>query len=110
MIARHWRGWTTTENADQYEALLRNKILPAIRRVPGCQGGYLLRRNPIESNRSDDVEFVVIHLFDALDSLQQFAGPDYANAVIEPEAEALLSRADPVAVHYEIRANTLEAS
>lgn len=107
MIARHWRGWTTAENADKYEALLQNEILPAIRRVRGCHGGYLLRRNPSGNATTGEVEFVVIHFFESLGFLQKFAGPDYAKAVIEPEARALLSHADPVAVHYEMRANTM---
>jgi hypothetical protein len=44
MIARHWRGWTRPENADAYESLLLDNILPSIRSIPGCQGGYLLRK------------------------------------------------------------------
>ncbi len=45
MIGRLWRGWTTTENADAYEELLRTRILPGIHRVDGYQGAYLLRRD-----------------------------------------------------------------
>jgi hypothetical protein len=107
MIARHWRGWTRQENADAYESLLLDKILPSIRNVAGCQGGYLLRKDSTEGEASAEVEFVVIHFFESLDSLQRFAGPDYAKAVIEPEARALLSRAEPVASHYDLRGNTM---
>lgn len=103
MIARHWRGWTTPENANAYEALLRDEIMPSIRRVPGCHGGYLLRGE----SGSSEVEFVVVHVFESLDALREFAGEDYARAVIEPEARALLCRADEVAVHYEVRVDTL---
>jgi hypothetical protein len=28
MIARHWRGWTKVEDADGYESLLKEKMLP----------------------------------------------------------------------------------
>lgn len=31
MIARIWSGWTTADNADAYEALLKTEIFPAIR-------------------------------------------------------------------------------
>ncbi len=109
MIARHWRGWTRPENADAYESLLLDKILPSIRSIPGCQGGYLLRKNSTQGEASAEVEFVVIHFFDSLTSLQDFAGQDYARAVIEPEARALLSRAEPLASHYELRGNTMNA-
>ena len=30
MIARIWNGWTTPENADAYERLLREDIFPGI--------------------------------------------------------------------------------
>jgi hypothetical protein len=36
-----------------------------------------------------------------------FAGADYRTPVFDPEAHVLLSRIEPTANHYEIRANTL---
>ena len=101
MIARHWRGWTTPQNADAYEALLTSKVLPALRGIPGYHGGYVLRSDgPTES------EFVVINLFDSLESVKAFAGADFRTPVFEPEARALLSKIEPTACHYEVRANT----
>ena len=38
MISRLWHGWTTHENADAYETLLRNEVLPGIHRVGGFKG------------------------------------------------------------------------
>ena len=37
MICRIWHGWTTRENADAYEHLLRSEIFHGIadRRIPG---------------------------------------------------------------------------
>src|SRR5688572_4998629 len=99
MIARHWRGWTKTENADAYEALLQQKVLPGLKKLPGYQSGYVLRRE-----LQDEVEFVVINLFESLQVVKQFPGPDYAVAVFEPEARLLLNRSEPLAVHYEARA------
>jgi heme-degrading monooxygenase HmoA len=102
MIARHWRGWTEIENADAYEALLKTKVLPALRGIKGYQGGYILR-----SDGPREVEFVVVNLFDSLEAVKRFAGPDYAVPVFEPEAKALLSRVEPLAMHYEVRACTV---
>jgi hypothetical protein len=53
-----------------------------------------------------EVEFVVVNLFDSIASVEKFAGPNYMVPVFEPEAKALLSRVEPVAVHYEVKANT----
>lgn len=98
MIARLWKGWTTPENADAYESLLREKVLPGLRQIDGYRGGYVLRQDG-----SQEVEFAVLNLFDSLDALQAFAGPDYAVPVFEPEARLLLSKVEPIARHYEVK-------
>ena len=98
MIARTWHGWTTRENADAYEHLLRTEVLPGIHRVDGYRGAYLLRRDA-----GDEVEFVTITLFDSMDAVRAFAGDDFETAVILPEAERLLLRPDAKSVHFEIR-------
>jgi heme-degrading monooxygenase HmoA len=102
MIARHWRGWTKPENADAYEDLLKRKVLPGLKGIDGYQGGYVLRRSC-----NGEVEFVVVNFFDSIVAVERFAGANYAIPVFEPEAKALLSRAEPVAAHYEVRANTV---
>ena len=102
MIARHWRGWTELGNADAYEALLQSKILPGLRKIEGYRGGYVLR-----ADAAAEVEFVVINLFESIEAVKRFAGPDYAVAIFEPEARALLSRIETVAHHYDVRAATV---
>ena len=97
MIARLWRGWTAPENADAYEEFLRTKMFPSIHRVPGYLGADLLRRKD-----GDEVAFVTITRFESLESVRAFAGEDYEQAVVEPEARALLSRFDERSEHYEI--------
>lgn len=98
MIARHWRGWTSVQNAGAYERLLKEKVLPGLRGVEGYCGGYVLR-----SDSNDEAEFVVINFFESLDAVKRFAGPDYTVAVFEPEARQLLSKAEPAARHYDVR-------
>jgi len=102
MIARHWRGWTKTHNADAYETLLKDKVLPGLKDIAGYRGGYVLR-----SDGPEEAEFVVVNLFDSLDAVRSFAGPDYTVAVFDPEARQLLSRVEPIATHYEVRINTV---
>ena len=101
MIARHWRGWTKPLDADEYESLLKSKVLPGLQDIPGYQGGYVLR-----SDGTEESEFVVINLFGSIDAVRQFAGPNYSVPVFEPDAKRLLLRFEPVAVHYEVRVNT----
>jgi hypothetical protein len=102
MIARHWRGWTKAHDAEEYEGLLKNKVLPGLRDVEGYRGGYVLRKDGPE-----EAEFVVVNFFDSLEAVRGFAGPDYSVPVFEPEARRLLSRIEPFATHYELRVNTL---
>jgi antibiotic biosynthesis monooxygenase (ABM) superfamily enzyme len=101
MISRIWHGWTTPENADAYESLLRHEIFLGIqdRRIDGFRGIQLLRRS-LET----EVEFVTIMEFDSLEAIRAFAGEDYEVAVVPPQAQALLSRFDGRSRHYEIRA------
>src|SRR5258708_29098458 len=98
MIARHWRGWTKRHDGDAYEGLLRNKVLPDLKAIAGYRGGYVLR-----NDGPDESAFVVVNLFDSLDAVRKFAGPDYAIAGFEPESKRLLSKFLPSAVHYEVR-------
>jgi heme-degrading monooxygenase HmoA len=101
MISRIWHGWTTTANADAYEALLKSEIFPGIqnRRIAGYRGIQLFRRD-----LKDEIEFVTVMWFDTLDAVRAFAGEDYEAAVVPPRARELLSRFDDRSQHYEVRA------
>jgi heme-degrading monooxygenase HmoA len=100
MISRIWRGWTTPQNADGYEALLKAEIFTGIieRRITGFQGIDLLRREVPEG-----IEFVTIMWFDSLLAVSTFAGNDYERAVVPPKARQLLLRFDERSAHYEVR-------
>jgi len=102
MIARHWRGWTKVGNAEAYETLLKQTVLPGLKAIEGYRGAYVLR-----NDGPDEAEFVVVNFFDSVDAVKRFAGPDYAVAVFEPEARKLLSRVEPTATHYEVRVSTV---
>jgi heme-degrading monooxygenase HmoA len=96
MIARLWHGWTSRENADAYEALLKREILPGIHRVAGYRGAHLLRRDG-----AGEVEFVTVTWFESMDAVRAFAGEDWEAAVVPQEARRLLSRFDARSVHYQ---------
>lgn len=102
MIARIWHGWTSHENADAYEQLLKTEIFRGIADEAG--EGYksiqLLRH---EREEEDEVEFVTIMLFDSLEAVKQFAGEDYTHSYVPAEAREVLKRFDDHAKHYEIR-------
>ncbi len=97
MIARIWHGYTTRENADAYEAMLKPEVLPGISRVKGYRGSYFLRRK-----LGAEVEFITVLLWESLDALRDYAGSDYEASVVPPERRKVLSRFDERASHYEV--------
>jgi heme-degrading monooxygenase HmoA len=100
MMGRIWHGWTTHQNADAYENLLKTDIFPGIaaRSIQGYQGVRLFRRLV-----GEEVEFIVLMKFESLEAVKQFAGEDYEHAYVPPKAQELLSRFDDRSQHYEIR-------
>jgi antibiotic biosynthesis monooxygenase (ABM) superfamily enzyme len=100
MISRIWHGYTTKVNADRYEDLLKKEIFIGIenRKIKGFNGIDLLRRN-----FGEEVEFITIMWFDSIDSVKDFAGIHYEQAVVPPEARDLLSRFDEKSQHYEVK-------
>ena len=97
MIARVWRGYTKTADADAYESMLKPELLPGLSSVKGFRGSYLLRRP-----QGDEVEFITLILWDSLDDVRAIAGPDYGRAVIPEERRKYLTRHDAEAAHYEV--------
>ena len=97
MITRLWRGWTTSENADAYERLLREEILPGIaaRLTSGYRGARMFRRD-IE----DGVEFLTILTFESEDVIRSFVGDDIEVANMPERARALLARFEARAQHF----------
>ena len=98
MIVRYWRGWTTPENADAYQQVVSETVLPGIaaRELEGYHGAYLLRRE-----LDGEVEFATIMLFDSLDNVRAFMGDDYETAHVPPAAREVLARFDERSAHYD---------
>lgn len=100
MISRIWHGWTRPENAEIYEALLKEEIFSGIRsrNIQGFREIQLHRRE-----HGNEVEFITIMYFDSLDAVREFAGEDYEAAVVPPKARAVLAHFDARSQHYEVR-------
>ncbi|PSP74269.1 antibiotic biosynthesis monooxygenase [Halobacteriales archaeon QS_3_64_16] len=100
MIVRLWHGWTTPENATEYERLVAEEVFPEIAREAG-EGyeGYELGRR----DHDETVEYVTITRFDSWEGLEAFAGEDYEQAHVPSNARALLAEFDERAHHYEVR-------
>jgi heme-degrading monooxygenase HmoA len=97
MIVRHWRGRTRADNASAYLDHLRTETLPRLRAIEGHRDAYVLRREA-----GEEVEFVVLTLWDSLESVRAFAGDDYEAAVVPPAARRVLTSFDDRVLHYDV--------
>ena len=99
MICRLWRGWTTPENADAYERIVRGEVIPGIeaRRIPGFRHIDLMKRE-----LGDEVEFQTLMWFESLEAITSFMGEDYSVSHVPAAARAVLNRFDERAAHYEV--------
>jgi heme-degrading monooxygenase HmoA len=99
LICRLWRGWTTPENADAYERIVRGEVIPGIetRKIAGFRHIDLMRRE-----LADEVEFQTLMWFDSLEAIKAFMGDDYSVSHVPPQAQAVLKRFDERAAHYEV--------
>ena len=97
MIARMWRGTTTAEDADTYEAMLKPELLPGLASAPGFVKSYLLRRED-----GQNVEFITIILFDSLEDVRRLAGASFERSIVPEERKKYLLHHDEVAHHFEV--------
>jgi antibiotic biosynthesis monooxygenase (ABM) superfamily enzyme len=99
MICRIWRGWTTPQQASDYENLLVSTIIPSIeaRGIEGFRHIDMMRRHA-----GHEVEFTTIMWFDDLASIKAFVGDDNELAHVPAIAGSVLSRFDERAIHYEV--------
>ena len=100
MIARIWYGWTTRDNAQRYEKLLREEVLLEIaqRAIPGYKGAELF----VREGENDEMEFITLLRFETLDAVKIFAGKQYETPVIPPDARRLLKRHSERSRHYRV--------
>jgi heme-degrading monooxygenase HmoA len=97
MVARTWRGWTRTEDADDYAGYIAETGLRSYRQTPGNRGAWIMRRD--EGGRT---EFVTLSFWDSLDAIRAFAGDDLERAVYYPEDDRFLVDREDRVKHWEL--------
>ncbi len=105
MIARLWRGQAAAASADTYQRHFATAVVPHLKDIPGHRGAYLLRREV-----DGGVEFLAVTLWDSIETVKGFTGPDPDVAVVEPEARAALTGFDDFARHYEVAHSTVRGA
>lgn len=97
MILRSWRGCTRTEDADAYVEYLRQTGVKEYRATEGNRGVFVSRRD-----KGEWTEFLLLSLWDSVDSVRLFAGDDPDAAVFYPADDAFLVQRDVHVDHYDV--------
>ncbi len=95
MIVRIWRGWTRSEDAEEYASYIKDTGISEYEATPGNQGAYLLSR-PVDGR----TEFLTISFWESLESIEAFAGEKIENAVFYPEDDRYLVDRETTVSHY----------
>ena len=97
MIARHWRGLVRRDRAAAYVEHLQSETLPQLVQLAGFLDAKVLRRD-----LSEGAEFLVVTIWESIDSIRAFAGNDVESAVVPPKARDMMIEYDRKARHYEV--------
>ncbi len=104
MITRLWHGRTRLSDADKYAELMKVQAAPAYGSVDGLKKLYFLRRE------DDDVaHFLLITMWDSMESVKEFAGDQPEQAKYYPEDDAFLLEKEATSALYEVYFEKLAA-
>ncbi|NUQ91006.1 MAG: antibiotic biosynthesis monooxygenase [Glycomyces artemisiae] len=101
MILRTWSARATAEGADAYRRYFEGVLLAELRRQPGFQGAHLVAGG---ADGDPDRELMVLTFWESFEAIRAFAGEQFDAAVVEPEAQAVLTGFDRTVVHREVLA------
>jgi heme-degrading monooxygenase HmoA len=86
VIARIWTGATHAADAEAYEDYMREVALPGYANVTGNRAVLMLRR----ARDDDRTEFTMVTVWDGMESVIAFTGPDPDRVVFYPRDERFL--------------------
>ncbi|HXL21383.1 MAG TPA: antibiotic biosynthesis monooxygenase [Candidatus Dormibacteraeota bacterium] len=95
MITRLWSARTTPQLSSAYLEYFEQHVLPELRAISGYVSAQVLT-NPSAAQ----IEILVITVWQSLDAITAFAGPDCESAVVHPAASALLTDYDRRVRHF----------
>ena len=97
MVARTWSARTTAARLEAYVEHFTRNVLPELRALPGFVDATLMRQD-----RGGEIGIFVMTRWTSRDAIRAFAGDDIGRAVVEPEAQAVLTSFDETVQHWDI--------
>src|ERR1700746_1886909 len=86
-IVRTWSATADAAGAGNYSRYFDGTLLPELRKLPGFNGAYLLRR---DLGGAGSVELTTHTFWESAEVIRAFTGDDITVSVVEPEAQAML--------------------
>jgi hypothetical protein len=102
LTVRTWSATAGADGAGNYTRYFTGTLLPELRKLPGFEGAYLLRRD-LDANHT--VELTAHTFWASPAAIRALAGDDITIAIIEPEARAMLLDFDRTATHRTVAAD-----
>jgi heme-degrading monooxygenase HmoA len=97
MIVRLWSARITKAQWKDYLRHFRDSVLPALRKFEGYTSSSVLARP-----KDDEIEILVLTVWNSVTAIDAFAGPDREAAVVAPEAATLLTDYDRRVRHFDV--------
>jgi len=97
MIVRTWPGRTHLSDGDEYEALMKTRAAPDYRAVAGLEKLFFTRRN-----EGDVSHFLLITVWDSIDSVKTVAGANPEIAKYYPEDDDYLLEKEEYSQNYQV--------
>ena len=97
MIARIWHGFTPASKADAYNRVVESTGIRDLRKTIGNRGAWTFRR--IEG---DVAHFIVLSMWDGIEAIKRFAGPEPQKAFYYPEDDDFLIDRSANVEHYDV--------
>ena len=94
---RLWHGEVSIEKADEYEKFMIEKAAPDYGSVDGLLKLYFQRRN-----ENKTAHFLLVTIWDSLESIKGFAGAEPEIAKYYPEDDEFLLEKEKTSSMYEI--------
>ncbi|EEB74546.1 hypothetical protein [Thermococcus sp. AM4] len=96
-VMRLWHGKVPLDKADEYERFLIERALPDYGSVEGLLKLYFTRRN-----EGSIAHFLLVTVWDSMESIKRFAGDRPELAKYYPEDDEFLLEKEKYVQHYEI--------
>ena len=99
LTVRTWSATASGAGAADYSRYFAGTLLPQLRELPGFAGAYLLSR---DLGHDGAVELTAHTFWESPEAIRAFAGNDITQAIVEPEAQAMLLNFDPAVTHRDV--------